>query len=193
MLADSLTLTPGSIVLNSLIEKGTMLPDTNLRSGRIFYLTHEYDTFTVGAYVCTGAAWIGLASGGTSTPAPTVVKYDIGLFCGGKVEIGNAILASFLAPRTVYMEANLPESVAKCKIPPLATTVYVINVDDVASGTVTFAPGSSVGTIAFQYSMLITAGQTIELQAPSTTDTAISDVGITIVANVNVASGVIGA
>lgn len=191
MLADSLTLTPGSIVLNSLIEKGTDLPTTNLRPGRIFYLTRDVEGFTQGAYICTGVAWIGLASGSTSS-SPSVIKYDIGLFCGGKVEIGEAVLASFLAPRSVYLEANLPQSVAKCKVPPLAPTTYILNVDDVASGTVTFQPGSTLGTIVFEYSMLLNPGDAIELLTPATPDTAISDVGITIVANVEVAAGVLG-
>ena len=186
MLVDGLTLTPSSIVLNSLIERGPSLPQTNLRNGRIFYLTEDSGDQKVGVYICTGTAWVGLASG-------TVVKYDIGLFCGGKVEIGEAVLASFLAPRIIYLEPNLPQSVANCKIPPLSTTTYIINVNDVASGTVTFVPGQNTGTIVFEYSMLVSPGDTIELLAPLTPDTAISDVGITIVANVETAAGVIGA
>ena len=188
MLTDSLTFLPGSIVLNSLIEKGTDLPTTNLRAGRIFYLTRDVEGFTSGAYICTGATWIGLASGNSS---PSVVKYDIGLFCGGKVEIGEAVLASFLAPRNVYLEQFLPGSVAHCKVPPLASTTYIIIVDDVASGTVTFAAGVKTGVIDFPYSMAVTPGMTIELLTPPTPDTAISDVGMTIVANVEVAAGVI--
>src|SRR5574343_452055 len=119
MLVDSLTLLPDSLMLNSLIEKGTALPTTNLRPGRIFYLTSNSGASTPGVYIYTGTTWSGLASGGSGGSSPSVVKYDIGLFCGGKVEIGEAVLASFLAPRNVYLEQFLPGSVAHCKIPPL--------------------------------------------------------------------------
>ena len=46
--------------------------------------------------------------------------------------------------------------------------------------------------ISFPYSMLLDPGHTIEILLPTTVDAAISDVGVTIVANVNVAPGVIG-
>ncbi len=190
MLQDGLELTPGSLVLNSLIENGPALPTTNLRIGRVFFLTVDQGDTKAGAYVYSAEGWKPMGSGPS---APEVVKYDIGLFCGGKVEIGEAVLASFLAPRIIYLEPNLPQSVANCKIPPLATTTYIINVNDVASGTVTFVPGQNTGTIVFEYSMLVSPGDTIELLAPLTPDTAISDVGITIVANVETAAGVIGA
>ena len=187
MLVDGITLTPSSIMLNSLIEQGSSLPTTNLRSGRVFYLTQDVGDNKVGTYVYSGTTWSSVAPASTN-----VVKYDIGLFCGGKIAIGEAVLASFLAPRSIYFEANLPQSVANCKIPPLATTTYIINVNDVASGTVTFVPGQTAGTIVFEYSMLVQRGDTIELLLPATPDTAISDVGVTLVANVEVVPGVIG-
>ena len=189
MLQDGLELTPGSLVLNSLIENGPALPTVSLRTGRVFFLTVDQGDTKAGAYVYSAEGWKPMGSGPS---APEVVKYDIGLFCGGKVDIPDAVLASFLAPRVVYLETNLPDSVARCKTPPLAQTTYLISVNDVASGTVTFSPGSSVGVIAFPYSMLVEAGHTIEILLPTAVDTAISDVGVTIVANVNVAPGVIG-
>ena len=189
MLQDGLELTPGSLVLNSLIENGATLPTTNLRVGRVFFLTVDEGDNKLGAYVYAADGWKPMGSG---PAAPEVIKYDIGLFCGGKIDVPEAVLASFLAPRIVYMEANLPDSVARCKTPPLAATSYIISINDVASGTVTFSPGSSAGVISFPYSMLLDPGHTIEILLPTTVDAAISDVGVTLVANVNVAPGVIG-
>lgn len=187
MLQDSLALTPGSIALNSLIENGITLPATDLKAGRVFYLTEAYDGNKIGAYVYDDVnAWTMLGAG-----AVDVVKYDIGLFCGGKVDISEAILASYLAPRPIFMESQLPGSVARCKTPPLAYTVYTLNVNDVSVGYVSFDGGSNVGTIVMAYSQMVDIGQTIELMAPTTPDIAISDVGITIVANVSVAPGVL--
>lgn len=50
MLVDGITLTPSSIMLNSLIEQGSSLPTTNLRSGRVFYLTQDVGDNKVGTY-----------------------------------------------------------------------------------------------------------------------------------------------
>ena len=92
MLQDGLELTPGSLVLNSLIENGAALPTTNLRVGRVFFLTVDQGDTKAGAYVYTTAGWAPMGSGPS---APEVVKYDIGLFCGGKVDVPEAVLASF--------------------------------------------------------------------------------------------------
>lgn len=191
MLLDGITLVPGSIALNTLIENGPSLPRTNLRSGRMFFLTRDADGLTSGVYAYSGLAWtpMGSVSGGSS--GPSVVKYDIGLFCGGRVTDPNAVLAAYITPRDTYLQANLPGSVARCKTPPMANTVYFINIDDVANGTVVFAAGSTVGTITFDYDMMLSAGQMLELVGPNSPDAVISDVGITLVANVGVEAGVL--
>lgn len=188
MLADSLELMPGSRVLNTLIESGVAFPTTGSREGRVFFLTENIPDYAASAYVYDGAAWKVMGRGPIA-----VVKYDIGLFCGGRVDEASAVLAAYITPRTTYLEAHLPGAVAKCKVPPLVTTQYLINVEDIASGTVTFNPGSTTGIIDFPYSLLVDPAQYIELQGPASPDTAISDVGLTIVANVNVEAGVIGA
>ncbi len=184
MLTDGQKMTPSAIVIQSLVEFGITLPDTNMAKGRVFYLTQIDGQNKPSAYVCDGVSWTKMGSGNSE-----VVKYDVGMFCASKVLESEVILSGYLAPRQIFFAANLPDSIACCKIPPTSTAVYTININDVACGTVTFGIGQTVGTIAFPYSMMAEAGHFIELVSPITPDTSISDVGFTMVGNVLTVAG----
>jgi hypothetical protein len=184
MLTDGINLTPSAQMLNSTIEHGTSMPTTNLHDGRVFFLTAQDGEYSEAAYVYTGDMWKTMGLGRSD-----VVKYDIGMFAVGRIVDPEVILAAYIAPRNMFFEISLPDSVARCKIPPAAITVYNININDVAVGTITFQPGSKEGIITFPYTMMAEPGEIIEIITPHVPDTLISDVGLTMVANVALVVG----
>ena len=184
MLTDGINLTPSAQMLNSTIEQGTTMPTTNLRDGRVFFLTTQDGEYSEAAYVYTGEMWKTMGLGRSD-----VVKYDIGMFAVGKVADPEVILAAYIAPRNMFFEVSLPDSVARCKIPPAANTVYTININDVSVGAITFVPGSHEGIITFPYTMMAEPGEIIEIITPAVPDAVISDVGMTMVANVALVVG----
>ena len=185
MLTDGITLTETGRIENMIMEHGPAFPSENLKYGRAFYLTETVGDYKPGSYVYSEYGWDVMG-------AMNVVKYDMGLFCQGVVSVGEQIIAGYVAPRNMYFEQNLPGSIARCKVPPKANTVYTINIDDVSCGNITFVPGSVVGIFTFPHSMLAVPGDFVEVISPAVPDTAISDVGITLIVNVEQADGAFG-
>ena len=86
-----------------------------------------------------------------------------------------------VAVNTVDFAAGLQTSQAACITAPDAETVYSVQLDNVEVGTVTFGLGETVGQFAAPADFQAIPGSLLSIVAPSTPDTAQSDVTFTIV------------
>jgi hypothetical protein len=84
---------------------------------------------------------------------------------------------------TVEFPENLGVSVAESKTVATAEAVFSIQKDDVEFATITFAAAAAVGTISSVAATTFIAGNTISVIAPSTVDTTLSAISMTLAAN----------
>lgn len=97
------------------------------------------------------------------------------------VPTGDQLMLLHVAVMTVDFAAGLETSKAACITAPDAETVYSVQLDGSEVGTVTFAMGSTVGLYAAPSGFQAIPGSLLSIVAPSTPDTAQSDVTFTIV------------
>ena len=97
------------------------------------------------------------------------------------VPTGNQLMLFHVAVNTVDFAAGLQTSQAACVTAPDAETIYSVQLDGSEIGTVTFASGSTVGLYAAPTDFQAIPGSLLSIVAPSTPDTAQSDVTFTIV------------
>lgn len=58
MLFDGITLSDGTAIINSYVESGTAFPSTDVKQGRMFYLTQAVGAQAIGFYVYDGTEWV---------------------------------------------------------------------------------------------------------------------------------------
>jgi hypothetical protein len=117
-------------------------------------------------------------------PAPAAPPYDIGLSYTGVALAGH--VSCFTANRGFTLVANLTGSYARATTAPAGTTTFNIykkasTTVEAIIGTVTFVPGSTIGTFSFASAVTFSAGDMLILNLP-TADTALADVGVTFAA-----------
>lgn len=120
----------------------------------------------------TVSAQAGVVSVNGQTGA-VATPYDIGGAAFGTIK-ANAVVYRYLAPRTVHIAANAPGSLAKCAVAATATTTLTVSVNDVAVGSISFAPGNLLATISFTQTTL-TPGDVLSVTGPATADATLAN------------------
>lgn len=106
--------------------------------------------------------------------------YDINYYLQGFVVPGE-IYGSFVASRSISLAEDVPGSVAICETSgDFFNTEFDIMHNGSVVGSVVFTPGSLVGTVTCN-SLLMVAGDKLQIRVSNTTDDAISDIAINIV------------
>lgn len=135
---------------------------------------------TVGqALVTDGAGNLSWGAGGGGSNA-----YDITLYLFDHNRIPDSFVGGFIASRALQIRSTTT-SYAYAEIPPSSPTVkYVLRKDDTDVGSLTFALGDPVGIIGFISDFTMAPGERLRVVNPSTPDSEISDIMITIIAEV---------
>lgn len=81
------------------------------------------------------------------------------------------------------LSANLPGSYADATVAAAASAAFTITKAGTSIGSVTFAAGATTGTFSFASSVLCVPGDYLTIVAPSTQDSALANVGITLLAS----------
>jgi hypothetical protein len=119
---------------------------------------------------------IGTASGMIDHNHP----YDMAFFIGGTADTINIQVGAFLVTRNVSVLAAAGH-LAKCETAADATVVYPIKKNGTSVGTVTFLNGNTTGTVVITADFVLIPGDILQVFAPTSTNTAIENVVITIV------------
>lgn len=93
-------------------------------------------------------------------------------FCSGK-PLASEVIGAGIAPWAITVTAG--NSKAYSQVAATASTVFTIKRGTTTLGTVTFAAGSTTGTVAVS-SGAITANQVITITAPATPDATLADI-----------------
>ena len=139
------------------------------------------------APVALGTTSVGSVGTSTSSarsdhvhPMP-VIPYDMSMYAGGVLSVANETVSAFVATRKISLSAGLVGSIAKSLVAATNTTVLSIFVNGTSRVTITFGAASAIGVFSMALNLNILAGDILELRAPATADTTLSDVMITLV------------
>lgn len=172
MLQDGVRFLDSSSAINFIIDSGPTLPLTGNNEGELFFQTGGG-----GLHTFDGTAWIKVAidPGNSFFTAP----YDIAAYSPGKAT-ANQIILRFLPTRAFSFEVNVPGSQASAGTGATATSTFLIRKNGTQVGTVTFAAGNTVGTVAVPTQTSFTPGDVLTIVAPGTVDSTLADVSFTI-------------
>lgn len=174
--------------------------------------SYTYAGFTVTADGRLTAASSGAAPPGPATIAPLALgsaaigtsalyarqdhvhpispqPYDIGVFTPSTLTASQDILR-FAAPRSVTLPVSLTGSQATAGTAAAASSTLVIQAAQGANapntftqiGSINFAAAAAKATFTFASQVVLAAGDVLRILAPSTADTALADVNITLAA-----------
>lgn len=208
MLTDGVTLLGSSTAENLQIQGGTSLPESGNNVGELFYLT----TGAIGLYVFNGSAWVFAGPGSTTdlaegtnlyftngrarsalsagagisynstTGAISNSVYDICLSIQGKPAAGANVL-NFIAPRAYSLPSGLTGSRTHAATVAASTSVFTLKKNGTSIGTLTFPnSGANSATISFTSTVSFAAGDRLQITAPSSQDSALADISITLLA-----------
>lgn len=104
--------------------------------------------------------------------------YDMGFNFVGKP--GNSQNAVFIATRAVTLPASLTGSQAKALTASTGNVSFDIQVNGSSKGSVTFN-ATATGSFTFSSQVVLAAGDIVKLVAPSSADSTLADIGITLV------------
>lgn len=109
------------------------------------------------------------------------IPYDIGFFAEG-VLTTSEVVARFVCPRALSL-ASGASGVAICGVAPTgATAVMTLTKNGSSFGTVTYATGSTVGTVSITDATSFAIGDIIGWVGPASVDATLSDVSATLTA-----------
>lgn len=128
------------------------------------------------AYVSNGSVWREVQYAGTEV-------YDVALNVSGQPSTPNAVLAAFTVPRAITI-AQGASGVATCGVAPTGAISLSLKVNGAQIGSVSYASGSTSGTINFTNAVNLAAGQVLSLVNAAVPDASIKDLSITIAGNV---------
>jgi len=134
-------------------------------------------TITVGG--TTGNAGQVLESNGTSAPTWTDKVYEVALSITA-VPPANQIFLTFVSTVSWSLPLNLTGSMARASTTATSSTSLLLKKNGTQIGTVNFASGATSGTFTFSTATSFSAGDVLTIVAPSTPDTTLSNVGITL-------------
>ena len=134
--------------------------------------------------LATSAGW-GMKKDGTGKFAvdPLATPYDIGTAAAGMPSSG-AVLLTFEAVRAFIIPKDFAGSVASASANSTNVTTCTVSKNGSPIGTFTYAAGANVATFATTSEAIsIAAGDVITVVAPDIPDASLSDLRITIAAN----------
>ena len=156
---------------------------TNIAGGLVGYLPYQ-SAVDATTFLTPGVTGFVLASGGTSA-APTwrAEIYDLALSITGK-PTASAIVLSFTTVRAFSLPSSFTSSVAVAGTAATGSTVFTISKNGSSIGTITFAISGTTGTFSGAGGSF-TSGDLLQVTAPSSQDTTLADIGITLVATLS--------
>ncbi len=108
--------------------------------------------------------------------APGATPYDLVIFFPGAPYNG-ALLAAIIVPRTFYLQGGL----VRVGVTPAANWTATIYRGGTAIGTVSVPAGQAAGTVSVDSAPTsLSTGDLLRIVAPSTADTAIRDISISL-------------
>lgn len=133
----------------------------------------------------TGSAGSLLVSNGSSaaptwqaTSALVGLPYDVGTTVAGKL-VSSSVILTFVAVRNFTIPSSYTGSMAKAAVAAFASCVLDVKKNGTSIGTITFAAGSSTGVFSGTAGSF-TAGDILTIVGPSTADTTLADIGVTL-------------
>lgn len=158
-------------------------------------LTPANTFYTVSAYTAEGQlVWGPNSQQVFSSPSPydvgvwvpgivntivtQVVTYDVGSFYPGVIALASTLITRLALERTVRFAVNLAPSTAVCGTAPTSTAIVTLYQNGTQFASVTFTPGSTVGTLSSAAGATFHAGDVLSIEAPSAVDGTLADVGI---------------
>lgn len=110
------------------------------------------------------------------------IPFAIPFFVAGNMVATSTVVGSFVSVRSVAIDSTYPTSQAFCRTPPAVSTVYSLEKFGVGQvATITFDPGSNIGTIAaITGDFVLAVGDVLELITPTTLEGTIADISVTI-------------
>lgn len=121
--------------------------------------------------VFNGTAWISSAG---------VQPYDLHVTYNGRMDNGVTLLRAIL-PRTTTFNSGLTESFAKSEVAAAAEAVCTIYKNGASVGTITWAAAATTGAFAMATTQGFSAGDILEIVAPTLSDATLADISITLV------------
>lgn len=115
---------------------------------------------------------------GTVTPFLTL-PYSIAAGVSGSIS-GNQIVLFFLADVAISVPANFSGSFAEVLTPFTTAAIYQIYHNSTLIGNFSFAAGASVATFSSAPAFILSIGDKLTVQAPSTVDASAQNLAITI-------------
>ncbi len=109
--------------------------------------------------------------------------YDIGIYFDGAPG-ADEVLYRLLVNRGLALPINLTNSVADAAVAATAQTDVDIRKNGVSVGTVRWAAAATAATFIFASEVTFVSGDTLELVAPTTPDTTLASISITLAAQV---------
>ena len=120
-------------------------------------------------------------AGGVDWLTPAGLSRLVSTFKNGTPS-ASEVIARFIAPAAgTTFPSGLSDSRMKAKVAATAQAVFTITHDGSSVGTITFAAAGTTGTFALGASIVLTAGQLLEVVAPGTPDATLADLAMTIV------------
>ena len=119
----------------------------------------------------------------TSTGAWVAVPsvYEIGISITGIMN-NSEMLLQYVLPVGISIPSGATGSYAIANIAATASTTVQINKNGSSIGSINWGASSTTGTYTFTSAVTFAAGDVLQLVAPSTADTTLANVGITIAA-----------
>jgi hypothetical protein len=113
---------------------------------------------------------------GTVTgPTPFIVSASI-----TGVALNSETVLQYVAPQSFTIPAGASGSLAKANSAATGSATFTIKKNGAAVGTIAFPASGTTGTFAFATTQTFSAGDVLQLSAPSTADLTLADIGITL-------------
>ena len=97
--------------------------------------------------------------------------------------LDNEIPITYVVPEPLVLPAGAAGSYAKSILGATSNTTVMVNKNGTSIGSITWGPTQTVGNIVIASDTSFTAGDVITLVGPSTADTTLADIGITLAMN----------
>lgn len=183
MLVDSISLADSSEVKRTMLDqskRGTAFPG-NPVDGQVFELTAEHNGYGPGIYVYFQSEGRFIVK----YPNNDVMPYDVSGATFGPMNDGD-IVARHISVRSYRIKAGFEACVAAAKIAAVANTELAIkrvsrSGAETEIGKLIFEAAETVGVFTQTGSgdIIVTAGETLVLQAPIPADGSLSDIAFT--------------
>jgi hypothetical protein len=91
---------------------------------------------------------------------------------------GASDVGSFLSPRTIAVDPTNNPPLGRCKVAPVTSVTYTLQLNGVSIGTVSFNAGVNTMTYSIPAPFTMNRGDILDLYTPSVIESTIKDVTI---------------